>query len=79
MTLAEALAIRLTELMKKENLTNYALFKKTGVSQSTIGDIKRKKYTSAHLHKIFELCQGLGIDLATFFDSPLFRGDNIVD
>ena len=57
MTLAEALAIRLTELMKKEHLTNYALYKKTGVSQSTIGDIKRKKYTSAHLHKIFELTQ----------------------
>ena len=79
MTLAEAISIRVTELMEEQNLKRYGLFKKSGVDQSTIRDIVRKRNRGTNIRIIYELSQGLGIDLATFFDSPLFRGDNIVD
>lgn len=79
MTLSETLSIRLSELMKERNLTRYGLFKKSGVDQSTIRDLIRQRNKGTNLRIIFELCQGLEIDLATFFDSPLFRGDNIMD
>lgn len=79
MSLAEAVSIRLCELMSERKLTRYGLFKKSGVDQSTIRDIVRKRNKGTNLYILFELTQGLGIDLATFFDSPLFRGDNIVD
>lgn len=79
MTLSEAVSIRLCELMAERNLTRYGLFKKSGVDQSTIRDIICKRNKGTNLYILYELTQGLGIDVATFFDSPLFRGDNIVD
>ena len=77
MTLAEALSIRLTELMDEKHLTAYRLSMLTGVNQTTIADIKKKRTNSVNLRVVFELCQGLGIEIVEFFDSPLFKTDNI--
>ena len=79
MTLMEAVSIRLFELMKERNLNGYRLSLKSGVSQATIGDIKRQNNVGINLRVLFELTQGLEIDLAEFFNSPLFRGDNLFD
>ncbi len=77
MTVAEALSVRLTELMGEKHLTAYRLSMLTGVNQTTIADIKKKRNNSVNLRIIFELCQGLGIEIVEFFDSPLFKTDNI--
>lgn len=77
MTLAEALSIRLAELMDEKHLTAYRLSMLTGVNQTTIADIKKKRNNSVNLRIVFELCQGLGIGIVEFFDSPLFKTDNI--
>ena len=79
MTLSEALSIRLIELMKERNLTQYRLFKLSGVAQTTIGDIRLKRNKTVSILIIHELAQGLGISLYDFFDSPLFKGDKITD
>lgn len=77
MTIAEALSVRLTELMNEKHLTAYRLSMLTGVNQTTIADIKKKRNNSVNLRIIFELCQGLGIEIVEFFNSPLFKTDNI--
>ena len=79
MTLAKALNLRLSELMKKGGWTGYSLSNASGVSEATISDIRNERNIGVNLYILFELTQGLGIDIATFFDSALFRGDNIVD
>ncbi len=79
MKLAKALNLRLSELMKKDDWTGYALSKASGVSEASISDIRNERNNGINLYILYELTQGLGIDLATFFDSPLFRGDSIVD
>lgn len=56
MTLAEALSIRLTELMDEKHLTAYRLSMLTGVNQTTIADIKKKRNNSVNLRVVFELC-----------------------
>ncbi len=77
MTVSEALSVRLTELMNEKHLTAYRLSMLTGVNQTTIADIKKKRNNSVNLRIIFELCQGFGIEIVEFFDSPLFKTDNI--
>lgn len=77
MTVSEALSVRLTELMNEKHLTAYRLSMLTGVNQTTIADIKKKRNNSVNLRIIFELCQGVGIEIVEFFDSPLFKTDNI--
>lgn len=79
MTLAQAIKIRLNELMKEHNLNGYRLSMKSGVSQTTISDIKYCRNAGINLRIIYELTQGLEISIAEFFDSPLFRDNNIVD
>lgn len=79
MTIAEALSLRLDELMKERGMTAYRLSILTGVNQTTIGDIKHKRNKAVNLRIIFELCQGLGIEIVEFFNSPLFVTENIID
>ncbi len=79
MTLSEAVAIRLDELMKERNITQYRLFKLSGVAQTTIGDIRLQRNKSVSLLILHELSQGLGISLYDFFDCPLFKGNDITD
>ena len=48
-------------------------------NQTTIADIKKKRNTAVNVRILFELCQGLGIDIVEFFNSPIFKTENIVD
>lgn len=79
MTIAEALSKRLIALMEERNMTGYRLSMLSGVNQTTIADIKKMRNTAVNVRIIFELCQGLGIDLAEFFSDPVFDNDNIID
>ena len=77
MKLNEAVRCRFLELLKEKNMTQYQLYKKSGVPKSTIGNIINCSYESVKLRVIHELCQGLEIDLKTFFNSPLFNEENL--
>ena len=77
MQLNEAVSKRLTELLQKNHLTPYQLYVKSGVPKSTIGNILNCAYPSVKLRIIHELCQGFGISITEFFQSPLFLEDNL--
>ena len=77
MQLNEAVRKRLTELLQINQLTPYQLYIKSGVPKSTIGNILNCTYPSMKLRIIHELCQGLEISITEFFQSPLFREDNL--
>ncbi len=79
MTLSEALATRIEELLREKQITQYRLSQMSGVSQATISDIRLKKNKSVNIRIIFELMDGLDIGLADFFNSPLFEKGNIID
>ncbi len=77
MKLNEALSQRLQELLQQRNMTQYQLYMKSGVPKSTIGNVIHCSYDSVKLRVIHELCQGLGIGIHEFFDSPLFDEDQL--
>ncbi len=79
MSIAEALATRIEELLAEHNITQYRLSMLSGVSQATISDIRLKKNKAVNVRILYEISQGLGMELADFFDSPLFRNGNITD
>ena len=70
MQLNEAVSRRLVELMQERGMTQYQLYMKSGVPKSTIGNLVNCAYPSMKLRIIHELCQGLEIDLSSFFTSP---------
>lgn len=77
MQLNEAVSQRLTELLREKRMTPYQLYVKSGVPKSTIGNILSCAYPSVKLRIVHEICQGLGLSITEFFQSPLFDEDNL--
>lgn len=77
MPLNEAVSIRLAELLTERKMTTYQLYIRSGVPKSTISNIINCAYPSMKLRIIHELCQGIGISITEFFQSPLFLEDNL--
>lgn len=75
MLMNEAVSMRLTELLKERNMTQYQLHMKSGVPKSTIGNIINRSYDSVKLRVIQDICVGLGISTKDFFNTQLFEGD----
>lgn len=79
MKLNEAVSKRISELCNERGMTQYALYKKSGVPQSTLSTIINCKFSGMKMRIIYEICEGLEISLKEFFDSPLFERENIID
>lgn len=77
MELNRAVSERLLELLAERGMTQYQLYLKSGVPKSTIGNVVHCAYDSVKLRVLHEMCQGMGIDLCTFFASPLFEDGNL--
>ena len=79
MLLSDAINLRINELLKKNNLTVYKLSYRAGISNSIISDCKRGKVKEPTLSSIIHICEGLGIELKDFFDSPYFKDVEAID
>lgn len=77
MKLNQAISLRLQELLAERGMTQYQLFTKSGVPKSTIHNLIQCSYDSVKLRIIHELCQGFGISISEFFQSPLFEEINL--
>lgn len=77
MNLSGAVSARVEELLRDRGITQYKLSRLSGVPQATISDIRLKKNKSVNLKIIYELADGLGYGLDEFFNSPLFRRENL--
>ncbi len=79
MTLSEALAARVEELLRQYKITQYRLSMLSGVAQATISDIRLQKNESVNVRSIYEIMDGLGLGLDVFFNNSLFKRENITD
>ncbi len=77
MKLEDAVNLRIEQLCLERKMTKYQLFKASGVPQSTLTSIKKKRSGSAKLITLYWICEGFDISLKEFFDSPLFQRENI--
>lgn len=79
MTLNEALATRINELLQETGITQYRLAINSGVPAQSISDIRNGRNKTNALNIVYEIAQGFGMSLVQFFDSPLFSTENITD
>lgn len=77
--LNEAVSLRIDELCKEHKMTQYQLYLASGVPQSTLSTIMNCTYPSMKLRIIYEICEGLNISIAEFFNVPLFQRENLED
>lgn len=72
MNVSEAVAKRILELCKANNITVNKLSTISAVTQSTVSDIVSGKAKNIGIITIKKLCDGLQISLMEFFDTPYF-------
>ena len=68
MFLTEAIAKRLKSICKERNITQYQLYKITGVPESTISTILNCEIKTIKISTLYDLCSGLNIEFSEFFD-----------
>lgn len=77
--LRKAVAKRLIELMEQRNLSLNGLARLAAVPPSTLKNIIYGKSKNPGVVTLKLLCDGMGISITEFFDSPLFSELEIED
>ena len=72
--LCRAIKLRILELCEERDLTINALANISALPPSSIKNILYGKSKNPKIATIKIICDGLAIELKTFFDSPLFVG-----
>ena len=73
MILQKAIAIRISNLLIKNNLTRYALCKKIGMSEQTLKHIIDERNSDIKLSTIDAIADGFNLSLSEFFDDDVFK------
>ncbi len=73
MNISNAVAHRILELCKENNLTVNKFSTLSGVTQSTVNDIVNHKSKNIGIVTIKKLCDGLGVTITDFFETDLFK------
>ena len=79
MKLEDAIILRIEQLCLEKKMSKYDLFKSSGVPQSTLTSIKKKRSASVKIITLYWICEGFDISLEDFFNSPLFERENIFE
>ena len=79
MKLMQAVSKRLKEILKEKEITQYELFKRSGVPQSTISTILKGDIKTVKLSTIYEICSGLNIEIHDFFNVDYLKIENLDD
>lgn len=77
MTTQKAVALRVSNLLVKNHLTQYALCKKIVMPEETLRSIIDERYKTVKLDTIILICDGFDISLQEFFNDDLFKRENL--
>ena len=77
MKLQRAVALRISNLLIKNNMTRYALCKKIVMPEQTLKNIIDERNKDIKLTTISLIADGFGMSLEQFFADSLFNKDNL--
>lgn len=77
MKLLKAVAMRVSNLLIKNKITQYSLSKKSGLTKQTIASIINEKYDSIKLDTVIKIADGFDMTIQEFFDDPIFKRENL--
>ena len=72
-----ALALRITELLRKKNMTRYRLALNSGITHSTLKNIIHETVKDNLLSTTILIAGGFDMTVSEFLDSPLFAEENL--
>lgn len=76
-TLNQAFATRVREILKEKGMTQYKLEQLTGIYHSTMTAVLGNKVKASNFKTMALIIRELGVSMNEFFDSPIFDFDDI--
>ena len=76
LSLSEAFALKLKNVLREKNMTQYRLAFLAGVHPSTITNVVHAKTKACNLNTMAVIVCALGMSVSEFFDDPLFDYEN---
>ena len=77
MNISQAVALRISELLKLKNITQYKLEQNTGISHDTIKSIMKGKAKGVNLRTLIAIADGFNMSVSEFLNCDLFKYDNL--
>ena len=78
MKLQRAVALRISNLLIKNNMTRYALCKRIIMPEQTLKNIIDERNKDIKLTTIAKIADGFGLSIEEFFKDDLFKKDKII-
>jgi DNA-binding Xre family transcriptional regulator len=77
MTTVKAVALRISDLLIKKNMTRYQLCRKIAMPETTLMHILHEDNKRIYLDTLMLIAGGLDMTIQQFLDCDLFKNDNI--
>ena len=77
MKIQRAVALRITNLLIKENISQYELSKRMCTDRSTIKHIIHEEYKSIKFETIIKIADAFNMTLQEFLNDDLFKRENL--
>lgn len=72
-----AIALRVNQLLKEQNMTKYKLARKIAMSETTLKHILDQEYKSVRFDTLLLLAEGFDMSIIEFLNCELFQRYNI--
>ncbi len=77
MDISQAVSVRILELLKEKNISQYRLERNACLSHETIKSIMKGKTKGVNLKTIIAIADGFNMSVSEFLNSQLFEYDNL--
>ena len=77
MTVNNAVAKRISNLLKEKNMSQYRLEQESGIQHGSMQCIMNGRNKTVTLSTILMLAKGFGITVLEFLDDELFKNENL--
>ena len=72
-----AVALRISQLLKEKNISQYRLAMNSGVTHSTLKNIMHETVKDNLLSTVILIAEGFDMTVSEFLDNPLFLEENL--
>lgn len=77
MKLSTAVAMRISNILREKNMSQYRLEKNIAMPHNTMKTLMGERNKSVNLRTVMQIIKGLDMTPSEFFDDPLFVSDEL--
>ncbi len=77
MKLSTAVAMRVSNILRDKNMSQYRLERIIAMPHNTMRTLMSERNKSVNLRTVMQIIKGLDMTTSEFFDDPLFESDDL--